>query len=67
MTARLGNILYWIACVLGFCWFALSILAVAPADKWPGGEWGLGLGVGVAGCFIIWFIGRALRYFLAGR
>jgi hypothetical protein len=67
MIDRLGNVLYWTACVLAFCWFVLSMLAVAPSDKWPSEEWGLGLGVGFAGGLIIWFIGRVARHYLAGR
>jgi hypothetical protein len=67
--ARLGNVLYWTACALAFCWFVLSMLAVvpSPSGRWPSGEWGLGLGIGLVGGLIIWLIGRAIRYFLAGR
>lgn len=62
MIVRLGNAFYWIAIVLAVGWFLWAIRLTAPSS-----EWGLGLGIGVVGSLVIWLIGGALRYLMAGR
>jgi hypothetical protein len=59
MAARLGDVLYWIACVVattvgGFAAYALTF---------PGGE--PSVIATIAGA--IWLFGRGCRYVLAGR
>jgi hypothetical protein len=68
MLARLGNVLYWLGCILaGFaviCAIAMVVIPSNPNDT-PVSS-GLPI-VFAVGAFMIWLIGRALRYILAGR
>jgi hypothetical protein len=64
MLARLGDVLYWLACLLalgliGFIVFAMS--TTTRTDAWSE----LPIWVGIAG--LIWLAGRGVRYVLAGR
>ena len=60
MLARLGNVLYWAACLLtlvpllAFGWMAFDNGGIVPFV----------IGILIAG--LIWLVGRACRYVLAG-
>jgi hypothetical protein len=65
MLARLGNVLYWFGCIVA------AVLLAAGAAEWFGEAQyrkdGYGIVVGFAvAALIIWLIGRAFRYVLAG-
>lgn len=67
MLARLGNVLYWAGtgiaalCVIGGGAFAISIYNYNRADAYfIGALW-------LVSAAVIWLIGRACRYVLAGR
>jgi hypothetical protein len=64
MAARLGNVLYRTACILAVLWvaFILFITATLPIPDWT-----IATPVAGAGALIIWTIGWAVRYVLAGR
>jgi hypothetical protein len=58
MLARLGSVLYWLGCIV-----AAVFIAEAQYRKD-----GYGTVIGFAvGALIVWLIGRAFRYVLAGR
>jgi hypothetical protein len=59
MMARLGNVIYWIACGfagLGFLIIVKDVPSLPPDDK----VWAFVAAVVVA--LIIWAIGRAIQY-----
>jgi hypothetical protein len=65
MLARLGNVLYWFGCIVA------AVIIAAGAAAWFGEAQyrkdGYGIVIGFAvGALIIWLIGRAFRYVLAG-
>ena len=59
MVVRLGNVLYWAACILAALVAAFSL--VVWQYDWANLALGGAIGLGV------WLVGRALRYVLAGR
>ena len=63
MAARLGYVLYWAGCVLAvvFGGFGIAAYYNAPdSDRWP-------LVIVLGGiAVIVWLIGRACRFILAG-
>ncbi len=71
MASRLGDVLHWAACLLALAIVAFSSLyaytQVSPTGYlgYPemGGIWIFNLSIAV----VIWFIGRAAKYALAGR
>ena len=62
MLARLGNVLYWTGCLLGILLVvaAVALYSDAPMDRLHSAIY-IGLAV------VVWLIGRACRYVLAGR
>lgn len=65
MLARLGNVFYWLGCILA------ALIAAAGIAEWFGEAQyrpdGYGIIIGFAvGTFIVWLIGRACRYVLSG-
>jgi hypothetical protein len=65
MVARLGNVLYWAACVLAVGWLAFWLYAIRMNGG--RGDTGLGLAVTFGGAAVIWLIARATRYVLTGK
>jgi hypothetical protein len=66
MLARLGSVLYWFGCIVA------AVFIAAGATEWFGEAQyrkdGYGTVIGFAvGALIVWLIGRAFRYVLAGR
>jgi hypothetical protein len=67
MAARLGNVLYWLGCIVatlflaGLLWTWIGPLEGHPRD----GDW-LMLGAFFVFAVVSWAIGRGLRYILAG-
>jgi hypothetical protein len=64
MASRLGQVVYWISCVLAVLWAAVFILAPTSQAQ-P--EWGFLVGVAIVGAGVIWAVGRAIRYVLVGN
>jgi hypothetical protein len=62
MITRLGNVLYWAGCVL-----AAVVLALGAWVSLEGREVGYVLGAAIGLAAIIWLVGRACRYVLAGN
>lgn len=63
MIARLGNVLYWTGCVFAVL-IAVGGALIARNETYnPGGEFAL-FALTAA---VVWVIGRACRYILAGR
>ena len=65
MIARLGNVLYWAACILAAVVAAFSLVGFVDSPMrqydWANLAFFGAIGLGV------WLVGRALRYVLAGR
>jgi hypothetical protein len=66
MLARLGDVLYWSGCLLGVLFVAAAVAfynfaTIKPAEIVLVSAVLIGLGI------IVWLIGRACRYVLAGR
>jgi hypothetical protein len=62
MLIRLGNVLYWLGCILGAAIIAMG--AFVWNAGWNGREMALLACLVVA--IVVWAIGRAFRYILAG-
>ena len=64
MAARLGNVLYWAASLVagGFLVFGGLVLTF---NRGPDGPFIAGAFVGIG--VVVWLVGRACRYVLAGR
>jgi O-antigen ligase len=62
MLARLGDVIYWFACIV-----AAIILAVGVFDYWFGQGGLLVLISWMALAAIPWLIGSAIRYILSGK
>jgi O-antigen ligase len=62
MLARLGDVIYWFACIV-----AAIILAVGVFDYWFGQGGLLVLISWMALVAIPWLIGSAIRYILSGK
>jgi hypothetical protein len=63
MIERLGNVLYWIACVISGL-FLLAAAAGAVFGHGPDRMFVIGIFAAIA--LVAWIIGRACRYLLAG-
>jgi hypothetical protein len=61
---RFGYALYWSACALAVGWLPLLLL-VTYAE--PQRDWSFAWAAGLIGAAVIWVVGRALRYVLAGH
>jgi hypothetical protein len=62
MLARLGNVLYWTGCLLGILLVAAAVALYSP-DYMDRVHSAIYIGLAV----VVWLIGRACRYVLAGR
>jgi hypothetical protein len=62
MLARLGDVIYWVGCIV-----AAAILALGVADYWFGRGGLFVLISWMAVAAIPWLIGEAIRYILTGR
>jgi hypothetical protein len=63
MIVRPGNVLYWVACAVALAWLSLWLLATGIA---PQPDWSSGWMVGLIGAAVVWIVGRAVKYVLAG-
>ncbi len=61
MTARVGDVLYRIACTVAVLWTAFILIFAATLSV-P--DWTIATPVAAIGAAIIWSIGRATRYIL---
>jgi hypothetical protein len=57
MLARLGDVLYWAGCLIAAAFIGLELHARNPSD------WLFVISFSV----VMWLLGRAARYVLAGR
>jgi hypothetical protein len=65
MVAFIGEFLYWITCLLALIWIATAIYFVYTA---PGAEWDAARVLAtIVPSFVLFFIGRIIKYLLAGR
>jgi hypothetical protein len=64
MIGRLGNVLYWAASAIAVLIVLGTILAVANSDN-PARYFGAAMGLAAA--VVVWLVGRATLYVLAGR
>lgn len=71
MMQRLGNVLYWLGCILaaslailGIAFGVIMALSTNSSDQ-AAGPW-IGLGI-VASGFALWLVGAACRYVLSGK
>jgi hypothetical protein len=64
MLARLGDVLYWAGCLLGIL---LVVAAVALYNVGTGGDKVVIPPILIGFAVVVWLIGRACRYVLAGR
>lgn len=62
MLARLGNVVYWAACIFAALWIVPVGMVIAS----PGSDALLWCGVYAAASALSWALGRAARYVLAG-
>jgi hypothetical protein len=68
MAARLGNVLYWTGCILAGLIVVLGLtihFAVDPASA-AGRSPEIVIAATLVAAAIVWLVGRALRYILAG-
>ena len=65
MLARLGIVLYWFGCLLAVGWLAIGCLD--GCFDHPAGDPTNPLGLGAVIAVVMWLIGCACRYVLAGR
>ena len=63
-VARLGEVLYWAGCVIAVAMIGLTVVAYYDGTAPSGSKFPVFVG-GFA--FVVWLIGRACRYVLAGR
>ena len=68
MSAKLGNGLYWLACIVAVLVLLLgsSVVFTALPQSIVGRNPLAAYVVLLAGAFVVWLIGRGLRYILAG-
>jgi hypothetical protein len=64
MAVRLAKTIYWAACIAAVLWAAF-VFAIGAAQTHP--DWTISAPIAIAGAFVIWIIGRAARYVLAGQ
>lgn len=62
MLARLGNVIYWAACIVAALWLVPIGIVIAS----PGSEAVLWCSIYAAASALSWAVGRAVRYVLAG-
>jgi hypothetical protein len=63
MAARLGKVIYWTACGLVAVWALGSVFGFPRSvDDWP-----YHISVVIVGATVIWAVGRAALYVLAGE
>jgi branched-subunit amino acid transport protein len=62
MFARLVDVIYWGCCVLAALWLAYFLFGMRTSDY----RMEL-LFSGLVGAALIWLVGRAIRYVLAGK
>ena len=66
MLSRLGNVLYWIGCIVGLICVAIALLGAVAANESTANRITIAVLAGVVG-LVAWLIGWACRYVLAGR
>ena len=63
MLARLGEVVYWAGCGLAVIWIGMGLYASFDREHPRWEDFALAGG----GAVLIWLIGRATRYVLAGK
>jgi hypothetical protein len=62
-VARLANAIYWASCIAAMLW-AVFVFAMGAVQTHP--NWTISTPIAIVGAVVIWIIGRAIRYVLAG-
>ena len=65
MTTRIGNAMYWGACVAAAGWLAFVLYLMTTSDR--NDVTGQALTIGFGGAALVWGFGRGTRYVLAGK
>jgi len=60
-AARLGNLIYWTACIAALLWAIFVLMATADL---PHPDWTISTPIAMVGAAIIWSCGFAARYIL---
>ena len=64
LAACLGKVIYWAACLAAPLW-ALFVLMTSANQAHP--DWTIFAPIAILGAIVIWSLGGAARYLLAGR
>jgi uncharacterized protein with PQ loop repeat len=64
MVARLGNAIYWAACIAALLW---TIYVLTVTATYAHADWTISVPIAIIGAVVIWSFGRAVRYVLVGR
>jgi len=64
MASRLGNVIYWVACVAAVLW-AVFVLIAACTLAHP--DWTISTPIALVGAVVVWLLGRTVRYVLSKR
>jgi hypothetical protein len=65
MAARIGNVIYWLGCIIAALFVLAGVAEYIAEGSSRGGEGVLILVVFLVLGFVSWLIGRALRYILS--
>ena len=66
MVARLGNVLYWLGCIIAAASTFLAVFVILSWDLKPPPNGIVWIVIYLAAGFASWLAGRAARYVLAG-
>jgi hypothetical protein len=61
MVVRLGNLIYWAACIGAVLWAIFVLLVTADL---PHPDWTISVPIAIVGAVAIWSLGLAARYVL---
>jgi hypothetical protein len=61
VVARVGNLIYWVACVAALLWAVFVLMTTA---NLPHPDWSISTPLAIVGAVVIWIFGVAARYVL---
>ena len=64
VTARVGNFIYWAACIAALLWAAFVLTMIG---NLPHPDWTISTPIAIVGAALIWSFGVAARYLLRGH
>jgi hypothetical protein len=65
MAGRIGNVLYWLGCIVAGLSVLVGVAAYVEEHNKSGGLFVTGFFIVVA--LVVWLVGRACRYVLSGH